>query len=83
MTAGSKKQQSSGLRLRVRQAIRFIIRQVKTEAGSALKPQIIKPQATLRQAKKGKTYYFTVKAYRSVGGKTYNGSFTTKGVKVK
>lgn len=33
--------------------------------------------------KKGKTYYFTVKAYRSVGGKTYNGSFTTKGVKVK
>lgn len=52
MTAGSKKQQSSGLRLRVRQAIRFIIRQVKTEAGSALKPQIIKPQATLRQAKK-------------------------------
>lgn len=36
----------------MRQAIRFIIRQVKTEAGSALKPQIIKPQATLRQAKK-------------------------------
>ena len=33
--------------------------------------------------KKGKTYYFTVKAYRSVGGKTYNGSFVTKGVKVK
>lgn len=33
--------------------------------------------------KKGKTYYFTVKAYRTVGGKTYNGAFTTKGVKVK
>ncbi|MGN0601786.1 MAG: hypothetical protein ACI4I7_03650, partial [Oscillospiraceae bacterium] len=28
----------------------------------------------------GKTYYFTVKAYRNVGGKTYNGSFTTKSV---
>ena len=33
--------------------------------------------------KKGKTYYFTVKAYRTVGGKTYNGAFTTKSVKVK
>ena len=33
--------------------------------------------------RKGKTYYFTVKAYRTVGGKTYNGAFTTKGVKVK
>ena len=33
--------------------------------------------------KKGKTYYFTVKAYRVVGGKTYNGSFVTKSVKVK
>lgn len=33
--------------------------------------------------KKGKTYYFKVKAYRTVGGKTYNGAFTTKGVKVK
>ena len=33
--------------------------------------------------KKGKTYYFTVKAYRTVAGKTYNGSYTTKSVKVK
>lgn len=32
---------------------------------------------------KGKTYYFTVKAYRTVGGKTYNGKFTTKSVKIK
>ena len=32
---------------------------------------------------KGRTYYFTVKAYRTVGGKTYNGAFTTKSVKVK
>lgn len=32
---------------------------------------------------KGKTYYFTVKAYRTVGGKTYNGSYNTKSVKVK
>lgn len=32
---------------------------------------------------KGKTYYFTVKAYRMVGGKTYNGSYNTKSVKVK
>ena len=32
---------------------------------------------------KGKTYYFTVKAYRTVGGKTYNGSYTTKNVKIK
>ena len=32
---------------------------------------------------KGKTYYFTVKAYRTVNGNTYNGSFTTKSVKVK
>ena len=32
---------------------------------------------------KGKTYYFTVKAYRTVGGKTYNGAFATKSVKIK
>ncbi|MDE6149979.1 MAG: fibronectin type III domain-containing protein [Ruminococcus sp.] len=32
---------------------------------------------------KDKTYYFTVKAYRTVGGKTYNGNYTTKSVKVK
>ena len=32
---------------------------------------------------KGKTYYFTVKAYRTVSGKTYNGSYTTKSVKVE
>lgn len=31
---------------------------------------------------KGKTYYFTVKAYRTYNGKTYNGSFTTKSVKI-
>ena len=32
---------------------------------------------------KGKTYYFTVKAYRTVSGKTYNGSYTTKSLKIK
>lgn len=32
---------------------------------------------------KGKTYYFTVKAYRTVNGKTYNGRYTAKSVKVK
>ena len=32
---------------------------------------------------KGKTYYFTVKAYRTVSGKTYNGSYTAKSVKIK
>lgn len=32
---------------------------------------------------KGKTYYFTVKAYRTTGGKTYNGVFTVKSVKIK
>lgn len=32
---------------------------------------------------KGKTYYFTVKAVRTTGGKTYNGSYTAKSVKVK
>ena len=32
---------------------------------------------------KGKTYWFTVKAYKNYNSKTYNGSFTTKGVKVK
>ena len=31
----------------------------------------------------GRTYWFTVKAYRTVGGVTYNGAFTTKSVKVK
>ena len=31
----------------------------------------------------GKTYYFTVKAYKTYNGKTYNASFTTKSVKVK
>lgn len=32
---------------------------------------------------RGKTYYFTVKAYRTVNGKTYNGAYTTKSVKAK
>lgn len=32
---------------------------------------------------KGKAYYFTVKAYRSVGDKAYNGRYTAKSVKVK
>lgn len=32
---------------------------------------------------KGKTYYFTVKAVRTTGGKTYNGSYTANSVKVK
>ncbi len=32
---------------------------------------------------KGKSYYFTVKAYRTVSGKTYNGSYATKSIKVK
>lgn len=32
---------------------------------------------------KGKTYYFTVKAYRTVNGTTYNGSYTAKSVKIK
>ncbi|MBQ9376127.1 MAG: leucine-rich repeat protein [Ruminococcus sp.] len=31
---------------------------------------------------KGKTYWFTVKAYRTGGGKTYNGAFTAKSIKV-
>lgn len=31
---------------------------------------------------KGKTYYFTVKAYRKVGGKAYNGRYAAKSVKV-
>ncbi|MBQ9375620.1 MAG: fibronectin type III domain-containing protein, partial [Ruminococcus sp.] len=32
---------------------------------------------------KGRTYWFTVKAYRTVNGKTYNGAFVTKSVKIK
>ncbi len=32
---------------------------------------------------KGKTYYFTVRAYRSYGGKTYYGAFITKSIKIK
>lgn len=32
---------------------------------------------------KGRTYYFTVRAYRNVNGKTYNGSFTTKSIRIK
>ena len=32
---------------------------------------------------KGKTYYFTVKAYRTTGGKTYNASYITKSVKIR
>lgn len=31
----------------------------------------------------GRTYYFTVKAYRTSNGKTYNGKYVTKSVKVK
>ncbi|MBQ9375819.1 MAG: fibronectin type III domain-containing protein, partial [Ruminococcus sp.] len=31
----------------------------------------------------GKTYYFTVKAYRTDGSKTYNASFKTISVKIK
>ena len=33
--------------------------------------------------KKGKTYYFTVKAYKILNGKVYNGNYTTKLVKIK
>ncbi len=33
--------------------------------------------------KSGSTYYFTVKAYRTVGGKTYNGSYGSASVRVK
>ena len=33
--------------------------------------------------KKGKTYYFTVKSYRKVNGKTYNGSYAIKSIKSK
>ena len=32
---------------------------------------------------KGKTYYFTVKAYKKYNGKTYNGYFTIKPIKIK
>lgn len=32
---------------------------------------------------KGKTYYFTVKAYKKLGTTTYNGAFTAKSVKIK
>ncbi|MBQ9375277.1 MAG: fibronectin type III domain-containing protein, partial [Ruminococcus sp.] len=32
---------------------------------------------------KGKTYWFTVKAYRTANGTTYNSTFVTKSVKVK
>ena len=32
---------------------------------------------------KGKTYFFTVKAYRTTGGKTYNASYITKSVKIR
>lgn len=32
---------------------------------------------------KGKTYYFTVRAYRTTGGKTYNGGYAAKSVKIK
>ena len=31
----------------------------------------------------GRTYYFTVRAYRTVAGKNYYGSFVTKSVKIK
>lgn len=32
---------------------------------------------------KGKTYYFTVKAYKNYNGVTYNGAYTEKSVKIK
>ena len=31
----------------------------------------------------GRTYYFTVKAYKNYNGMTFNGAFTTKAIKVK
>ena len=36
------------------------------------------PKTGLR---KNKVYYFTVKAYRTVDGKTYNGGYVTKNIK--
>ena len=30
-----------------------------------------------------KTYYFTVKAYRTTSGKTYNGAYTSRSIKIK
>lgn len=33
--------------------------------------------------RKNKVYYFTVKAYRTVDGKTYNGGYVTKNIKIR
>ena len=33
--------------------------------------------------KKGRTYYFAVRAYRNYNGKTYLGSYATKSAKIK
>ncbi len=38
---------------------------------------------TKNKLKSGKTYFFTVKAYKTYGGKTYTSSFQSKKVKIK
>ncbi len=57
----------------------------KTKAKGSWKKlkNIKKTSYTKTKLKSGKTYYFTVKAYKKYKGQTYTGSFKTKKVKIK
>ena len=57
----------------------------KTKAKGAWKElkSLKKTSYTKKKLKSGKTYFFTVKAYKKYKGKTYTASFQTKKVKIK
>ena len=84
LTAGSKK--ATVKWNKVTGASGYIVYYKTSKNGKWVKLTTAKASATSYTKNgltKGKTYYFTVKAYRTVNGKTYNAGFTTKSVKVK
>ncbi len=82
LTAGSKKATVSWSK--VSGASGYIVYYKTSKNGSWQK---LKTTTSLKYTKtglkKGKTYYFTVRAYKALGGKAYAGKFVTKAVKVK
>lgn len=82
LTAGSKK--ATVKWNKVNGATGYIVYYKTSANGSWQRLKVVNGTSyTKTGLTKGKTYYFTVKAYRTVNGTTYNGTYTTKSVKIK
>ena len=84
--AGSKKATVTWKKVKGTQGYQVYMSSTKSGKYSLVKT--IKKSGTVKYVqknlKKGKTYYFKVRAYRNISGKTYTGSFSTPmSVKVK